>query len=117
MLGGCNAFTVLLRFGIRRGRSPLLAGVVLALCLGGIAPAMEVVAPPDLSDVGASDAAVKVTRKEGAAPPATAIDVVAVRKIIEAKQQCDGDERRRLLIFLLMNSARPLRPFAFPAGR
>jgi hypothetical protein len=117
MLGGRNAFTVLLRFGIRRGRSPLLAGVVLALCLGGIAPAMEVVAPPDLSDVGASDAAVKVTRKEGAALPATAIDVAAVRKTIEAKQQCDGDERRRLLIFLLMNSARPVRPFAFPAGR
>ena len=90
---------------------------MLALCLGGIAPAMEVVAPPDLSDVGASDAAVKVTRKEGAALPATAIDVAAVRKTIEAKQQCDGDERRRLLIFLLMNSARPVRPFAFPAGR
>ncbi len=111
-----NAFSALLRFGIDRGRLPLLAGAALALCLGGVAPARAGTPPADPpgaaapEDAAPEDAA-KVPASEGSSLPRAATEVAAVRRPVEAKPQPSGDEQRRVLMLLLMNSAGPVRPF------
>jgi hypothetical protein len=112
-----NAFSALLRSGIHRGRSLLLAGAALAFCLGSVAAARAGTPPADppgaaAPENAAPDDAAKVPAVEGSSlPPGAATEVAAVRRPIEAKSQPSGDEQRRVLMLLLMNSAGPVRPF------
>ncbi len=94
-----NAFSALLRYVIHRGRAPLLAGAALALCLCGIAPARAC-----MSGAAAPEDAVKV-------PALPAVEGSSVRRPVEAEPQPNGDEQRRFLMLLLMNSSGAVRPF------
>src|SRR5258708_17019691 len=94
-----NAFSALLRYVIHRGRAPLLAGAALALCLCGIAPARAC-----MSGAAAPEDAVKV-------PALPAVEGSSVRRPLEAEPQPNSDEKRRVLILLLMNSSGAVRPF------
>jgi hypothetical protein len=116
-----NPFSALLSFRIYRGRSPLLAGAALALCLScfasrgaGTPPADP--PPADPPGAAALEEAAKVPAVEGSSlPPNAPTEAAAARGLVEAKPpQPSGDERRRLLMFLLMNRAGPVRPFGGP---
>ena len=111
-----NPFSTLLSFRIYRGRSPLLAGAALALCLScfasrgaGTPPADP--PPADSPGAAALEEAAKVPAVEGSSLPRVATEVATVRRPVEAKPQPDADEQRRVLMLLLMNSAGPVRPF------
>src|SRR5690349_20829872 len=108
-----NPFSALLRFRIYRGRSPLLAGAALALCLScfasrGAGTPLADPPPADPPGAAALEEAAKVPAVEGSSlPPNAPTEAAAARGLVEAKPQPSGDERRRLLMFLLMNRAGP----------
>ena len=106
-----NAFSALLQSGIHRRRSSLLAGTALALCLGGVAPATAGTPPADPPGAVAPEDAAKVPAVEGSSVPRAATEAASVRRPVEAKPQPSGDEQRRVLMLLLMNSTGPVRPF------